>query len=219
MKLYNKKQLEIVKITTKDENRPTLQGLYIDGDTTVMTDGHKLMTVKSPPMPTEDWPANSIPWKIDNEPFIISREQVEKSLKNIPRKPDFPILGHVAIGKVVNDKGLKEIACQTTNLENTDKVEGREVDGKYPNYKQIIPPYLDEELYQAIGISATYLKEVCTLLEKYKERSRMVTLHVRKKYIPYNDEDKKTVADFPIVLTADDEEGTEAMAIIMPMKL
>ncbi len=219
MKLYNKKQHEIVKIASKDKTKPALQGLYIDGDTTVMTDGRKLMTVKSNPMPTEEWPANSIPWKIDPDPFIISREQVEKSLKNIPRKPDFPILGNVAIGKVVNDTGLKELACQTTNLENTDKVEGREIDAKYPNYKQIIPPYKDEELYQAIGISATYLKEVCTLLEKYKERSRMITLHVRKKYIPYNEKDKKTVADFPIVLTADDGEGTEAMAVIMPMVL
>ncbi len=212
MKLYNKKQLEIVKIASKDETRPALQGLYIDGDTTVMTDGHKLMTVKSKPMPTEDWPANSIPWKKNSEPFIISREQVEKCLKNIPKKSQVKLLLNAAIGKVENEPCL---VCQTTDIYSTDKVEGSEIDAKYPNYKQVIPDYKDNENYQAFGVSARYLKEVCTLLEKYQTASNMITLHVRKKN-PKSDNDP---ARYPIVLTADDGEGTEAMAVIMPMVL
>lgn len=215
MRLYNKKQLEIIKLASKDETRMALSGLYIDRDTTVTTDGHKLVTVKSQPKPQEDWPANSIEWKKnDSDPFIISREQVEKAIKNIPRKMAMPILSNVAIGKVENDEGRKELACQTTDLENTDKVEGREVDGKFPNYKQVIPPYLDTELYQAIGISAKYLKEVCTVMEKYREGSSKITLHIAKET-----KKQKEPAALPIVLTSDDGEGTEIMAVIMTMRL
>ena len=181
MKLYNKKQLEIVKYASKDLTRQVLTGLYVDGNTTVVTDGHKIIAVKSEPKPQEDWPANSIPWKKkDASPFIISKEQVEKALKNIPKNHCLPILKNVAIGKVDNNEGKKELACQTTDLDNTDKVEGREIDGTFPDFKQVIPDYHNEENYQAIGISAKYLKEVCTLFEKYQDRSNMITLHIRK---------------------------------------
>jgi len=214
MRLYGRRQLEIIKLASKDETRTALCGLYIDRDTTVITDGHKLVTITSQPKPQEDWPANSIPWeKDDSAPFIISREQVEKALKNLPRKASMPILQNVAIGKIENEEGRKDVACQTTDLDNTDKVEGREIEATFPNYKQVIPPYLDDTLYQSIGISAGYLKEICTVLEKYNN-SKKVVLHIAK------ETKKQTMPENqPIVLTADDEEGTEAMAVIMPMKL
>lgn len=218
MRLYGKKQLEIIKLASKDETRQALAGMFIDRDTTVITDGHKLVTVKSQPKPQEDWPANSIPWnKEDSDPFIISREQVEKAIKNIPKlgKHDpNKILRNVAIGKVLNDQGRKELACQTTDLDNIDNVAGREIDGKFPNYKQVIPDYMDETKYQPIGISATYLKEICAVFEKYQEGSRMITLHIAKQT-----KKQKQPENYPIVLTANDGEGTEAMAVIMPMRL
>lgn len=242
--LYNRKQLEIVKLACKDDTRQVMTGLYVDGNTTVITDGHKLIAVKSETeTKVEDWPANSIPWKKnDTDPFIISREQVEKALKNIPKKPSMPILEHVAIGKVENDHGKKELSCQTTDLESTDNVEGREIDGTYPDFKKVMPPYLDDKLYQAIGVSAKYLKEICTLLEKYQPRGNKITLHVRKSQAhkvisfpmkisteegevddipvtPLPKDDEPDPAHFPIVLTAEDGEGTEVAAVIMPMRL
>jgi len=222
MKLFNKKQLEHIKLASKDETRQVLCGLRIEGDSTVSTDGHRLMKVTwNKPRDIEDWPANGIKWTKKDKPFILPRSTVEKALRNIPKRPAYPILENVAIGlKDTNGKGPDKFVVQTSDLENTDNVEGKTVEGKYPDYKQIMPDYenlIQEPLslevnpnpapqYIKVGLNARYLKEICTQLEKYKDRSHMITLHVKE-------------ADSPVCITADDGEGTEAVAVVMPMKL
>lgn len=207
MKLFNKKQLENVKLASKDETRQVFCGLRIEGDSTVSTDGHRLMKVTwNKPRDIEDWPANGIKWAKKEEPFILPRSTVEKALRNIPKRPAYPILENVAIGlKDTKGKGPDQFVVQTSDLENTDNVEGKTVEGKYPDYKQVIPDFENSKKYHKVGLSAKYLKEICAQLEKYKD-SHMVTFYMGKE-------------TDPVVITADDKEGTEATAVLMPMKL
>jgi len=209
MKLYNRKQLENIKLASKDDTRQTLNGLHFEGDSTVSTDGHKLMKVTwTVPQKAKNWPVNGVEWEKKDKPFILPRSTVEKALKNIPKQRGLamPVLENVAIGLKKTEKDDPDkFVVQTSDLENTDNIEGKTVEGKFPNYKQVIPDYQNSESYRKVGISAHYLKEVCAQLEKYKNSS-MVTL--------YMGNEKE-----PIVITADDDEGTEAEAVLMPMQL
>jgi len=224
MKLLNRKNLEIIKLASNDETRQALNGILVDGSTTVASNGHIAIEVKAQPLPSEDWPANSINWAPE-EPFIMDKKTVEKALKNIPKKQAMPILQNVAVGLIqVQDGDAKAYICQTTDLERTESLEAQTVLGTFPKYQQIIPPFMSEALYQRVGISAGYLKEVCSILEKYQD-SKIITLYVRKDQAAVEESEgikaKEAVqgANFPVVLTAEDEDKTKAMAIIMPMKL
>lgn len=206
MKLLNKKNLEIIKIASADQTRLALNGLYVDGDTTVATDGHRVIRVQTQSPAVEDWPANGVKWDKE-EPFIMDKKTVEKALKNIPKKTDLPILQNVGVGLIHTDQyDPKKIVCQTTDLDTTDNVESKPIDGIYPDYKRIIPDYEDKEQYQCVAISAKYLKEVCMILEKYQEKSSRIQLYIKDE-------------NHSIVLTAEDDNETKATAIIMPMKL
>lgn len=225
MKLLNRKNLEIVKLASNDETRAALNGLLIDGNTTVASNGHIAIEVKAEALPSEDWPANSVKWSAEEKPFIMDRKTVEKVLKNIPKKTSMPILQNVATGLIQVEEGsAKKYVCQTTDLDRTENLEARTIEGIFPKYQQIIPPFESEALYQRVGISAGYLKEVCSILEKYKD-SKMITLYVRKDQDAVKASEgvkaKEAVqgANFPIVLTAEDENKTKATAVIMPMRL
>ncbi len=220
MKLFNKKQLEIINLASPDETRVALNGLYFDGNKTVVTDGHRLVYVENTKQCIkEDWPANGIKWDGLETPFLVSKNTIQKALKNIPKKTDFPILKNVAIGlkeRVENEP--ENVICQTTDLENTDNIEARTIGAKFPNYKQIIPDFENSSLFQRVGLNATYLKEVCAVMEKYNSGPRTITLYVKKDEIR---DGKITLPGehCPIVVTANDEEGTKATAIIMPVRL
>jgi len=180
MKLLGKRSLEIIKLACNDETRQALNGLYVDGDTTVVTDGHKLIRVKSQSPPVCDWPANGIKWTVE-EPFIIDKKTVEKALKNIPKKQAIPILHNAAVGLIKVEEGTaKKAVCQTTDLERTENIETRTVDGKFPDYKRVIPDYENESEYSRIGISAKYLMDVCSILKNYDERMHLITLYFKK---------------------------------------
>ena len=217
---YNKKQLEAVKFVSKDETRQGLSGLLFEENRVVATDGHRLMIVNKTPSPDtqECFPPDDIFSPDKNEPFVVSRKTVEKITKNIPVKmrPN-DCLEVIKIGHSVKDH---KIACQAYDLEETTTLETADglKNAKFPNYKQVLPDYTD---YIKIGISAKYLKEVCMALEKYNNNA-MVTLNIIPPKISENAEDNhegKYQANYPIVITADDGEGTTAEAVIMPMRL
>ena len=142
MRLFNKKQLEIIKFSSTDSTRAALHGLLFDGNKTVATDGHRLVYVESEPEERVEWQANGVEWSENDKPFIVHRPTIEKALKNIPKKPDLPVLENAAIGlKVVPTGHPDKVVCQTTDLDNTENVEARTVDGKFPSYEQVIPDF------------------------------------------------------------------------------
>ncbi len=268
MRLFNRKQLDNIKMASKDQTRLALNGLLIEGNSTIATDGHKLMkvTFKPDPLPdtvikkelgeefvdnlvicesyalekhnennSDEWPANGIPWVESDKPFILARSTVEKAIKNIPKLKDLPHLQNVAIGlsEVVNGLPFKAV-CQTTDLENTDNVEARLVDGKFPNYKQVLPDFEGSDDFHRVGVDAQHLKNICTQLEKYSDGSvKPITLYLKKdKLSPkiiHMDQGGNSFLmptieiekgeNYSMGITADDHEGTTATAVLMPIKL
>ena len=268
MKLFNQKQLENIKMACKDDTRPHLNGLFIEGNSTIATDGHRLMKVSFNPEPLKkkvlykelgedfaddkelgkslalekynkkmamEWPANGVKWDTSTKPFTLPRSTVEKALKNIPKKVDMAILKNVAIGLEFDKKGKAvKAVCQTTDLENTDNVQGRLVDGKFPNYKQVLPDFENGD-YQRVSVNAKYLKEVCAQLEKYNDGNHPIILHLKKDKLSCSVENDRESSQFnpffmPVIeaelgehfsmgVTADDKEGTDAVAVIMPVRI
>lgn len=221
MRLYRRKQLEIFKLAGKDETRIALQGIHIDRDTTTVTDGHKLISVTSQPQPQEDWPANGIAWQKHSKPFVLPKELVEQAIKNLPKGSRFnsnKIIDNVAIGH----KEEGEIVCQTTDLQNTNNIEGMAInpeEHRYPDFKQVIPDYEDSENYACISVNAHYLEEISKLFKKYSDTNCAIKLYIRKKYTPLNDKDKKKPEDFSMVITAIDSDDTKGLAVIMPLNM
>lgn len=219
MKLFNRKQLENIKLASKDDTRMALNGLYFKGNSTISTDGHKLMKVTYTPPESEskeEWPVNGVQWLDSDASFILPRSTVEKALQNIPKKDGHPlsILSNVAVGLIQKVDGEPSRAtCQTSDLINTNNVEAQIVDVKFPDYERVIPDYENSELkptlylrpdseYRRVGIDAHMLKEICAQLEKYNSKHHIV-LHI-------GDENQA------VVITANDGAGTEALAVLMP---
>jgi len=220
MRLFNKKQLEIIKFSSTDPSRQALYGLLFDGNKTVATDGHRLVYVESEPEEGVEWQANGVEWSENDKPFIVHRPTIEKALKNIPKKPDLPVLENAAIGlKVVPTGHPDKVICQTTDLDNTENVEARTVDSKFPSYEQVIPDFKNPDQYQRVGVNARYLKEVCMLLEKYEEKDHCITLYLKKDGMDEENGIKKLGEHLSMVVTADDGKGTTATAILMPVRL
>ena len=210
MRILNRKQLENIRCASKDETRTGLCGLYVDGNKTVTTDGHRLMMVENKKaFPREDWPANGINWKRKPGPFIMDRVAVEKTLKNMNKKHDRPILQNTAmVGLIETEEGKPaKVVSQTTDLDLTENLESRPLGGKFPNYAQVIPDYQDDGLYAKVGVNACYLEEACSILKKYDSGAIAIHFH------------KEKTENFSIVITAKDGEGTKATSIIMPMGL
>lgn len=225
MKLFNRKQLENIKLSSKDDTRQTLTGLFFTGNSTVSTDGHRLMKVTANYTEENknhlaDWPANGVNWNPSQDSFILARSTVEKAIKNIP-KSGHPQLDYVAIGLTTTPPGeSKKAVCQTTDLDSVNNLETRTIEGKFPDYERCLPDYenLEHEhlslevnpnpspKYIRVGISAKYLKEICAQLEKYQDKSHMIALYIKDEISP-------------ICITAQDDEKTEALAVVMPMKL
>lgn len=213
MQLLNKKHLEIIKIASKDDHRTALQGIYVEAGRTTVTDGHRLMSVHSYHTDTDEKLAPFIQWSPDKKPFVLPPVTVKEVLKNMPkkiRKGEEP--SKIAIGlKKSHNGGPEIIACQANYSNGTETVEGEITATHFPKCEQVIPKIEDlnnPRKYTKTGISAKYLKEICALLETY-DNNHLVTLHIARQ-----DSENK-----PIVLTANDFDGTDAMAVIMPMKL
>ena len=212
---YNKKQLEAVKFASKDETRPAIAGLRFEENRVIATDGHRLMIVTNTPSndtkesfpPSADF-AEPLTGE-DFVPFTVARKTVEKVAKNIPAK--MGANDCLEVIKISPSKNTNKIACQTFDFEETTTVETKPVDGKFPNYRQVLPDYSG---YQKIGINGAYLAEMAKELSKYNMNSKMVVLHIAPPEIAGDG-----YVNGKIVITASDENGTEAEAIIMPMKL
>lgn len=224
MRLFNRKQLEIVKVACRDINRQALNGIHVDGNVAIVSDGHTLLRVESEQVASVEWPANGVKWSDNDKPFTIPLATAEKALKNIPKKVGGKILTSIAIGlKEVPTGEPDRVVCQTTDMDITDNVESVTVDGKFPDFKRVIPEVEDNPEYQRVGISAKYLMDMCSLLGGYNPKSKIITLYVKKDTPEVNgpkySESAKLGEHYPVVLTADDGEGNKATAVIMPMRL
>ena len=207
MKLYSKQQLQVVKACSKDETRPAINGVLVDENKLVATDGHKMFIVEDKAIDNaKDWPVNGVDWQASNQPFIIPSSAINKAIKNIPKSKDTkdnPILEKVAIGETPENT----ITLQTTDLDTTDNVKTKIVDGKFPDYERVIPTLGEVGGYdKKVGLNAHYMIEALQLMINFAdEKSKMVTFHMKDE-------------NHSIVLTCENEE-TKTTCVVMPMRL
>ena len=207
MKLYSKQQLQVVKACSKDETRAALNGVLVDKNKLVATDGHRMIVVEDKAIDnSKDWPVNGVDWQASNKPFIIPSSAINKAIKNIPKSKDtrgLPILEKVAIGETPENT----ITLQTTDLDTTDNVKTKTVDGKFPDYERVIPTLGEVGGYdKKVGLNAHYMIEALQLMINFADdKSKMVTFHMKDE-------------NHSIVLTCENEE-TKTTCVVMPMRL
>ena len=205
MRLYNKKQLQVFKATSKDETRPALNGVLFEENKVVATDGHRLVVVENKPMDEKDWPVNGVNWNTDNnDSFIVNRKSIEKAIKNIPKSKGRPILENVAIG--LTEKG--KATLQTTDLEHTDNIVTETAEGRFPDYKLVLPDVHSKktEYKSKVAVNAKYMKEAFELMGNLTDESGNVQIHIKDQ-------------NSSIVLTCEDQDNNKTTAVIMPMRM
>lgn len=201
--LYTKRQLEIVKFcATGKEASEKIKGLRFEEGVTVATNGHLMVRVRAEQIQGEVWPANTIKWCKGNKPFTICSQAVSRALVSMPPYKEtegLPVLKKIVAGRT-GDGG--KAVLQSTDLEITVDTETVLGNQEYPEYKKVIPDYSE---FFKLMISAKYLKEICTVFEKYQD-SCGVTLHI--------DTSGEVKA---LIVTTEDYDGNKAEAVIMPL--
>lgn len=213
MKTFSKNQLNVVKAASKDATRPQLAGVLIEGNKTIATNGHILIMSESREA-KEAWQPNGVNWKYEEsivppdneESFVIPAESVKQALKSFPKtsKYDTTNKSKLAIGLSTMPSMPDSVTVQ--NSESLTFV-ASPTDGKFPNYKQVIP---DTTEYKKVGFNATLLKTICEVMEKTGNKGNIV--------LNFHPEDPQNNS---VVIENIDYETAEERykAVIMPVRL
>lgn len=192
--LLTKRQLLLHHTASKDDSRPVLEQIYVfkeDGETVaVSTDSYVLAEVREQTELAENFP-NVTP-DVDNaeiESAYIQAEVAKKILPLIPKKVVLPVLGKALVQK-------DELV--TTDLDKTTKLITREQEGKYPDYKKLMP---EKPAEFRVNLNPAKLKQV---LEVFKDEH---TLSIEFGEKPLD----------PVILRGGSA-GTKIMAVVMPLK-
>jgi DNA polymerase III sliding clamp (beta) subunit (PCNA family) len=214
MKTFTKNQLLVGKASSKDAGRHALNGILVEGNKTIATNGHILIMNENLEK-TDPWELNGVQWEvdkwlshieeIDETPFIISNEAVKKALKNFPKvkKYDHKNRSRMAIGQS-KSSCVTDMSAITMQNSDNDKIESQAVDGKFPDYKRVIPDTTD---YIKVGVNATYLKQICEVLEKSGNGN--IVLNFKK----------EDTANHPIVIENIDQCDEKITSVLMPVRL
>ena len=204
MNLYPRRSLEAIALAKKGNDGLALEGLKLQGNKTIATNGHYLITTtykaKTETPNYLRYPIKNAWDEREEDPIIIEGEKIKQAIKILPSKKeikDNPILGHVAIGKTC---GSEEICLKTKG----GAVHTKPMEGRFPNTDKVIPDYQNDN-YIRVGLCPKLLKDISTLLAK---DCHTLVLHISKK----GSEDK------PIVITTEDEDFDNEI-ILMPRRL
>lgn len=143
MKLLTKGHAVVARAASTDETRYILNGVYLEetekGMKATATDGKMLATVEDESIgfTALDYPANVIPATAPNgaKTAIVPTDVFVSAFKGLPgRKSRLPVLQNVAV-----TMGATETTLGTTDLATPIVRTARNIEGTFPNYKQIIP--------------------------------------------------------------------------------
>ena len=195
--LFNKHNFAVAKFASKGTTRPELEGVFFKADKTVATDSFQLVEISTPKVKVEDFPA--VQGKVimrGFKPFIVST----KGLKDIK----FPNNGAVQSLPILSNAGIKHIDENsvefiTTDLEVSNSVSVRRIQGEFPEYESIIPT--GDPVVEVI-VNAQYLADMLQVLGALDSGS-----HVKIKIYG---------KDKPLVIEAGKEQ--KGRGLLMPIK-
>jgi DNA polymerase III sliding clamp (beta) subunit (PCNA family) len=211
MKTFTKNQLLVSKASSKDATRPAINGVLVEGNKTIATNGHILIMNENLEKP-EPWVLNGVGWESET-PFIMGNEAVKKALKNFPKvkKDDTSNRSRMAIGQSKSAIILDMSALTFQNADN-DKLESQPVDGRFPNYKQILP---DTDTHLQVGIDSKLLKTICEVMEKSGNGHMVLKIKNPNSITREGD----SIANYPIVIENLDQIEEKITSICMPVRL
>ncbi len=217
--MINKNNLVVVGTVSKSLNNLEISGVYFKEDketgaiTTAATDNYQLVEVKNTlgfNKFKSEYPTLQDYTLLDHLPeegLILPPDAIKKIIKNLAETKkagkETPVLNNAVF---VNSDSKDSFKIATTNLSSVDVMAAVPIEGKYPDYKQIMPEKDDNEITTTIDISR--LKSIATILASMDIKAVEGIKSIQMITRPGN----KSVQ-----FKANTDQGQEVNALIMPI--
>jgi hypothetical protein len=156
--LYNSLNLEVAKIASKLDTKPEIAGVFFTKTKTVATDSFRLIEISVPKVKAEDYPITPQGSAMRGcDPFIVEATGLGKI--KLPKNKSLPIVNNFAVKHIDKDK----VEFLTTDLESTQLIQLRRIEGQFPDYEQIFPK--DAPVVE-VAVNAAYLSGLLDILGK-----------------------------------------------------
>jgi len=192
----SKASLDVMSHASGSPTRPILTGVYVTDTVSVATDSYRLLEVSHPVINPDDMPVQL--QSTGEGSVIIPTVAIAKARANIPKKCALQCLHNVSVS--IDDMSVH---LKTSDLETIDDVSARAIEGKYPDYKQIIP---SGEPKVRIAVSAKYLKDMAAYFEKHAVENYYVEIEV-------------TDSTTPLIMRAKVGSNQDAVGVLMPLSM
>ncbi len=193
--LFNKNNLKVARVASKDSNRVELSSVYFTKDKTVATDSYCLVEMTTPQgLDIKDFPVVDKKRAIGFKPFMVKAESL-KDIK-LPVKTNLPILENLAVSYSDNDI----VKLYTTDLTSGNVKAIKKVQGQFPDYEKIFPK---KKARLEFKMDAKLLKKVLEAVGDLNKGN-----HITIKLYDINQ---------AVVIEAENE-NQKARAMIMPIK-
>lgn len=193
----------VLPFTSKDETRAILTGVRITSERIEATDSYRLARITPKNSITADdfprFPDGSVATgTISEHGITVDAKALKRSLGNVPRsRRSLPVLNRIAVKPSGN-----HVLLTTTDLSLTSSETSRLIDGSFPDIDKLLP---SEQPVSTITFNAEFLKQVAKAFQDFGGRHAIVTVDVFSELKPAR-------------FSATDEDGTEMVAILMPVR-
>ena len=187
--------------------RPVLNGVLFTPKVCVATDSYRLLEVELPDQEEliPELP-NTMPAGSSDVSGIVPVSTVQKIKTS--KNANLPILENISLDlqeEEAEGQGGRAVLI-TTDLETLDRVEGRLVDGAFPDYEQIIPK---SDPVIKVALTAQYLKDMAQYFEKHAIGGQVVLSL-------FKGEDGNPA---PVLFTNSTEQGQKIRGVVIPCKM
>ncbi len=204
--MFNKNNLIIADIASKNSDRVEITGVLFKKDRTVATDAYKLIEVKNPEIfqKNDDIPVLPDKTKVWNgflkKGVILPVKAIKKIRQNLPdiKNSSLPVLKSCWFTDKSNAE-MVEIA--STDLEIVNKIQVKNIQGNFPDYQNIIP----KNYKQKITISIKHLKDMIKTLEAMDIQDGSIELAIKDDISP-------------VMIKAKTKQEQEITGLLMPIK-
>jgi len=201
---YNKNNLLVHKIASRDNTRPVLSAVKFEPNQTVATDGYKLMMVQTPPdNPTGDVGDEIGLPAIYNENYspILDRVDVERAIKAMPK----PIKHLEWLNGVFLTENTKEQRAELSTHEGSglSKQTAKPIEGEYPDFMSILPK---GEPKARVAVNVKILKQIVDTINMMDVPANIIHIEVRE---PLE----------PVSISCKTEQKQQVQAVIMPVRV
>lgn len=145
--LLNKKSVETVAIFAgENDARYILNGIHIETDGTMAaTDGY-IMGILGPDTTVDekDFPVVKGQPEVKREklkPVTLDLDGIRRAVKDLPKRTTLPVLQYARLDNAQTNAEKEDgfAPFAVTDLENSQIHNVRKVNGKFPNYEQVLP--------------------------------------------------------------------------------